>query len=36
MKKIKLTAIDNEFDDYEELGRQEGRSWSFESPASPK
>ena len=35
MKKIKLTAIDNEFDDYEELGRQEGRSWSFEFDLTP-
>ena len=24
MKKIKLTAIEDEFDDYEEMGRREG------------
>ena len=28
-KKIKLTAIEDEFDDYEDMGRQEGRSWNF-------
>ena len=35
MKKIKLTAIENEFDDYEDLGLQEGRSWSFEFDLTP-
>ena len=34
-KKIRLTAIEDEFDDYEELGRQEGRSWSFEFDLTP-
>ena len=35
MKKIKLTAVDNEFDDYEEMGRQEGKSWNFEFDLTP-
>ena len=35
MKKIKLTAIEDEFDDYEDLGRQEGRSWNFEFDLTP-
>ena len=35
MKKIRLTAIEDEFDDYEELGRQEGRSWNFEFDLTP-
>lgn len=34
-KKIKLTAIEDEFDDYEDLGIQEGRSWSFEFNLTP-
>ena len=35
MKKIRLTAIEDEFDDYEELGRREGKSWSFEFDLTP-
>ena len=35
MKKIKLTAIEDEFDDYEEMGRREGKSWSFEFDLTP-
>ncbi|MCI9269426.1 hypothetical protein AALA83_12250 [Oscillospiraceae bacterium 44-5] len=35
MKKIKLTAIEDEFDNYEDLGRQEGRSWNFEFDLTP-
>ncbi len=38
MKKIKLTAIkDNydEFDDYEKMGVEEGRSWNFEFDLTP-
>ena len=37
MKKIKLTPveIEDEFDNYEDLGRQEGRSWSFEFDLTP-
>ena len=34
-KNIKLTAINDEFDDYEERGRREGRSWSFEFDLTP-
>ena len=34
-KKIKLTAIEDEFDDYEEMGRREGKSWSFEFDLTP-
>ena len=38
MKKIRLTAIEDDFDDfddYEELGRREGRSWNFEFDLTP-
>ena len=35
MKKIRLTAIEDEFDDYEDMGRQEGRSWNFEFDLTP-
>ena len=35
MKKIKLTAIEEDFDDYEDMGRQEGKSWSFEFNLTP-
>lgn len=35
MKKIKLTAIEDEFDDYEDTGRQEGKSWDFEFDLTP-
>jgi len=35
MKKIKLTAIEDEFDDYEKMGVEEGRSWSFEFDLTP-
>ena len=34
-KKIKLTAIDNYFDDYEAMGVEEGRSWNFEFDLTP-
>ena len=35
MKKIRLTAIEDEFDDYEDMGRREGRRWSFEFDLTP-
>ncbi len=35
MKKIKLTTIEDEFDDYEKMGVEEGRSWSFEFDLTP-
>ena len=35
MKKIKLTAIEDEFDDYEDVDCQEGKSWSFEFDLTP-
>ena len=35
MKKIRLTAIEDDFSDYEDMGRQEGKSWSFEFDLTP-
>lgn len=36
MKKIKLTVIeDNEFDDYEDMGRREGKRWGFALDLTP-
>lgn len=35
MKKIKLTAIEDEFDDYESMGIEEGKSWNFEFDLTP-
>ena len=35
MKKVKLTAIEDEFDDYENMGIQEGKSWNFEFDLTP-
>jgi len=35
MKKIKLTAIEDEFDNYEDMGIEEGKSWSFEFDLTP-
>ena len=34
-KKIKLTAIEDEFDDYEDLGFQEGKGRCFEFDLNP-
>jgi len=35
MKKIKLTAIKDELDDYEDMGVEEGKSWNFEFDLTP-
>ncbi len=35
MKRIKLTAIEDEFDDYEDMGRQEGKRWNFKLDLTP-
>lgn len=34
-RKIKLTPIEDEFDDYEEMGVQEGKGWNFEFDLTP-